>query len=100
MKNHRLFVGNLPFGVGEQQIEEVFERCGSVVEVTIPKDRTSGEQRGFAFVTMASAADAKHAAEQLEGVELGGRKLRVQEAESKPQRERNGYERTGGRGRR
>src|SRR5262245_3589722 len=97
MNSPRLFVGNLPFDTSEDHIREMFESCGAAVEVTLPKDRESGRSRGFAFVTMGSTSDAQKAAQQLDGSELGGRSLRVNEAEAR--RERSG-ERGGGRQRR
>jgi RNA recognition motif-containing protein len=98
MNSARLYVGNLPFGVSEQSLREAFEQHGSVVEVAIVKDRETGQPRGFGFVTMGSPNDAKNAAAKLDGAELGGRALRVNEAEARPSRD--GYGRTGGRNRR
>jgi cold-inducible RNA-binding protein len=98
MKTPRLFVGNLSFSVTEEQLTKLFGEHGEVSEVAIPKDREAGTPRGFAFVTMANAQQAEAAASKINGIDLDGRTIRVSEAESKP-RERNGYARTGGRGR-
>jgi cold-inducible RNA-binding protein len=97
MNSPRLFVGNLPFDTSEEHLHSMFGQCGEVVEVTILKDRDTGRSRGFGFVTMGNENEAKSAVEQLDGTDLGGRALRVNEAEAR--RDRNGPPARGGRNR-
>ena len=93
----RLYVGNLPFDVDEAQLRGLFEKDGrQVSEVKIIMDRDTGRPRGFAFVEMGSQADASSAISALNGTEVGGRALTVNEArESAPNRGGGGF----GRGR-
>ena len=92
----RLFVGNLPFSADEQQIRELFERNDLVVEdVKLITDRDTGRPRGFGFVEMGSNEDADKAIQALNGYEMDGRQLNVNEA-----RERSGGGGGGGGGRR
>ena len=75
----KLYVGNLPFSTTEEELREVFEKHGTVESVNVITDRETGRPRGFAFIEMdASGADA--AKEALDGHELGGRNIRVDEA--------------------
>lgn len=76
----RLFVGNLPFGTAEADLRRHFEACGNVGYVRIPVKPENGEQKGFAFVEMTSNGEVAIA--HLNGVEFGGRALRISEAES------------------
>lgn len=77
----RLYVGNLPFDVDESQLRPLFQEGGrGVTEVKMVVDRETGRPRGFAFVEMASQADAQAAISALNGRELGGRALTVNEA--------------------
>ena len=80
----RLFVGNLSFQTTEDELREMFERDGrSVVEVKIITDRETGRPRGFGFVEMGSEGDAQSAVEACNEQELGGRQLRVNEAQER-----------------
>jgi cold-inducible RNA-binding protein len=89
----RLFVGNLPFSAEEQQIRELFERNDLVVEdVKLITDRDTGRPRGFGFVEMGNSEDADKAIQALNGYEMDGRQLNVNEA-----RERSGGGGGGGR---
>jgi RNA recognition motif-containing protein len=75
----KLYVGNLPFSTTEEELRDLFGQHGSVESVNVITDRETGRARGFAFVEMdASAADA--AMRALDGSQLGGRSLRVNEA--------------------
>jgi len=75
----KLFVGNLPFSAREDEVRELFEQHGAVHSVRLINDRETGRPRGFGFVEMdVEAADA--AMEALNGHDLGGRALRVNEA--------------------
>jgi len=76
----KLFVGNLSFDTTSDQLRDLFGEVGEVVNVTVPTDRDTGRARGFAFVELATSAAAAAAAEKLDGYELDGRALRVNEA--------------------
>lgn len=80
MSNSKLYVGNLSFDLDERAIREAFEQCGAVTEVYVASDKMTGRPRGFAFVTMGSAEEAKAAISKLHGKELAGRALTVNEA--------------------
>lgn len=84
---NRLYVGNLPYEVTEQELRSMFEADGrSVQEVFIPTDRASGRPRGFAFVTLGSDDEARGAVESLNGKELQGRALTISEARERAPR--------------
>jgi RNA recognition motif-containing protein len=84
----KLYVGNLSFSSTEEDIRDAFSGDGrTVAEVKVIMDRDTGRPRGFAFVEMASDADAKAAIAALDGKDLGGRTIRVAEAQD---RERGG----------
>jgi RNA recognition motif-containing protein len=82
----RLYVGNLSFSSTSETVREAFARIGEVTDVHIVTDRTSGQSRGFGFVTMGTPAEAQKAIETMNGANLDGRPLRVNEAEERPQR--------------
>lgn len=96
----RLYVGNLPFDTDETQLRTLFSEGGrQVTEVKIITDRDTGRPRGFAFVEMGSQADAEAAVSSLNGKEVGGRALTVNEArEQAPRRGGGGFGGGGGRG--
>lgn len=80
----RLYVGNLPYNADEAMLKEAFGQEGRVVaSVHIVMDRETGRPRGFAFVEMATDADAQKALAVMDGAEFGGRNLRVNEAEDR-----------------
>lgn len=81
---NKLFVGNLSFGTTQADLEAAFAAAGEVREVAIPVDRTTGQPRGFAFVTMANAEATANAIAQLNGATLDGRQIRVDEAQERP----------------
>ena len=81
--SQKLYVGNLPYEVGETELQELFTRAGSVKSVSVMRDQTTGRARGFAFVEMGSDEEAQTAINQINGVELGGRALTVNEARPK-----------------
>lgn len=83
MKN--IFVGNLDFAATESSIRTLFERYGSVERVSLVTDRDTGRSRGFAFVEMADATEADRAISELNGTDLDGRALNINEARPKPQ---------------
>jgi cold-inducible RNA-binding protein len=79
----RLYVGNLSHDTTEEALRAAFAQQGEVTEVHVVEDRYTGRCRGFAFVTMASAEQAKAAAQKMNGATLEGRVLRVSEAEAR-----------------
>jgi RNA recognition motif-containing protein len=79
----KIYVGNLPFTATEDQVRALFAAHGTVESVALPNDRETGRPRGFGFVEM-SQADAARAIQAVNGKELGGRALRVNEAQDKP----------------
>ena len=76
----KVFVGNLSFDTTREELEALFAPIGEISDVIVPLDRDSGSPRDFAFVTYASGDSAAQAIQKLDGVELGGRNLRVNEA--------------------
>ena len=76
----KLYVGNLPFSVTESDLRQAFEAHGQVTSATIVMDRETGRPRGFGFIEMASDDEARAAIEQMNGANLGGRNLTVNEA--------------------
>ena len=91
----KLYVGNLPFQTTEEDLSDIFSQAGNVESVRIITDRDTGRSRGFGFVEMGDE-DADKAIEQLNGTEMGGRPLTVNEA--RPQVNRGGGGGGGGRG--
>jgi len=79
----KLFVGNIEWGATEDDLMELFGQYGEVQEAIIIKDRMSGRSKGFGFVTFAEDADADKAMEALNGKDLNGRELVVNEARKK-----------------
>jgi RNA recognition motif-containing protein len=94
--NTKLFVGNLSFNTTENYLQDAFAAHGTVVEANLMVDRASGRPRGFAFVTMSSAEEAQRAIDALNGANLDGRNLTVNEARPREERAGGGG---GGRGR-
>ncbi len=84
MKN--IFVGNLDFGVREEAIRSLFETYGAVERVSIMTDRETGRSRGFAFVEMTNEGEAERAISGLNGKDVSGRALNVNEARPKADR--------------
>ena len=97
MSNSKLYVGNLSFKTTEDELRSAFGQFGSVTDVYVAMDKMTGRPRGFAFVTMGTADEAKTAAEKMNGVDLGGRQLTVNEARPKEERS-GGFGGGGGRG--
>lgn len=97
MKN--IFVGNLSFGTTEGAVRSMFENYGTVGRVSIVTDRDTGQARGFAFVEMSDDAEGEKAIAALNGHDLDGRALNVNEARPKEDRGGGGYKpRSGGGG--
>lgn len=80
----KIYVGNLPFSSTEGDLRSLFARHGDVASVNVIMDRETGRARGFAFVEMAQEDSAREAIRSLDGTDLDGRSLRVNEAEDKP----------------
>ena len=95
----RLYVGNLPFSATEQDLEELFSQSGQVDSANVVTDRDTGRSRGFGFVEMETQEAADAAIQALNGYELSGRALTVNEARPKENRSpRGGFGGGGGRG--
>jgi RNA recognition motif-containing protein len=99
MSNSKLYVGNLSFKTTEDELRSAFGQFGSVTDVYVAMDKMTGRPRGFAFVTMGTAEEAKAAAEKMNGTDLGGRQLTVNEARPKEERPGGGFGGGGGGGR-
>ena len=94
----KIYVGNLPFSADEAQVRALFAQHGTVDSVSLINDRETGRPRGFGFVEMPSA-DAARAIQALNGQDMGGRPLKVNEAQDKPRGGgggRGGYDGGGG----
>ena len=85
--NNRLFVGNLPFRMSREELEDLFGQAGSVISVHIPTDRETGRPRGFGFVQMQDAEEIERAINMFNGYSVDGRALVVNQA--RPRQERN-----------
>jgi cold-inducible RNA-binding protein len=92
-----IFVGNLSFNTNEEELRQLFEPHGQVDRVSIMTDRDTGRSRGFGFVEMASNEDGEKAIAALNGSQVGGRTINVNEA--RPKTERSGGGGGGGGGR-
>ncbi len=90
----KLYVGNLSFSSTEADLTQLFERHGTVESVNVITDRETGRARGFAFVEMAEASAAGDAIRALDGSDLGGRNIKVNEAQDR--RDGGGGNRGGG----
>lgn len=82
----KMYVGNLSFDTTKNELESLFSEHGSVTDVHIPMDRESGQPRGFAFVTMDSKSAMNAAMSAINGKDVGGRTLKVNEAQAREER--------------
>ncbi|MGQ0735635.1 MAG: RNA recognition motif domain-containing protein [Acidobacteriota bacterium] len=87
----KLFVGNLPYEMGETELQELFVKAGAVESVAVMRDQATGRARGFAFVEMSTDEEAQNAIRQLNDLQVGGRNLTVNEARPKPARSSGGF---------
>lgn len=94
----KLYVGNLSFQTQEDELRSTFSQYGEVIDVRIMTDRDTGRSRGFGFVEMADAGAAESAINAMNGAELDGRSLRVNEARPQENRGSGGGGGGGGRG--
>lgn len=98
----KLYVGNLSFDTSGSDLEQLFGEIGTVESATVIEDRDTGRSRGFGFIEMSNKEEAEQAIEQLNGREVDGRELKVNEAKPRENRGggggRGGYGGGGGRG--
>jgi RNA recognition motif-containing protein len=80
---NKLFVGNLSWDTTDESLKEHFSQAGTVVEAVVIRDRMNNRSKGFGFVTMETEEEAQAAIEQLDGKELDGRQIKVDEAKPK-----------------
>ena len=92
----KLYVGNLSFQTSSQELEELFATIGTVESATVVEDRETGRSRGFGFVEMSSQEEGEKAIAELNGQEVSGREIKVNEA--KPREDRGGRGGGGGYG--
>lgn len=83
---NKLFVGNLSWGTTSQSLQQAFEQFGTVTDAVVISDRDTGRSRGFGFVTFENDADAESAMQEMDGKDLDGRPIRVNEAQEKKPR--------------
>jgi len=86
----KLFVGGLSWGTTDETLSAAFEPYGEILEATVVVDRDTGRSRGFGFVSLADEDAAQRAIEEMDGKELDGRNIRVNEAHDKPRGGRGG----------
>ncbi len=97
----RIYVGGLPYSATDQDLENLFAAHGTVTSASVITDKYTGQAKGFGFVEMSTDAEARTAINALNGTEMGGRSLTVNEAKPREERPRNsgGYGGGGGRDR-
>lgn len=84
----KIFVAGLPYDLDDAELEEIFEKFGPVVSAKVALDKETGKSKGFAFVEMKNAEDAKEAIESLNDISLGKKPLVVKPAEERPSNNR------------
>lgn len=92
----KLFVAGLPYDLDDAELMEIFEKFGSVVSARVAMDKDTGKSKGFGFVEMENAEEARDAIENLKDISLGKKPLVVKEADSKPGPSAGGGYRAGG----
>ena len=90
MNSNKLYVGGLPYEVTNDRLQELFSAHGTVESASVITDRETGRSRGFGFVEMSSQEEAQQAIDKLNGTDLEGRSLTVNEAKPKEQRSGGG----------
>ena len=85
-----IYVGNLPYEVTDSDLQKLFEQHGQVESARVVMDRDTGRAKGFGFVTMNSKAEAEAAISAINGMDMNGRALRVNESQPKPRDSRGG----------
>ena len=97
---NKLYVGGLPYSVTDARLQEIFSSHGAVESARVISDKFTGQSRGFGFVEMSSGSEAQRAIESLNGTQLDGRTLTVNEAKPMARRDNGGGgDRDGGRNR-
>ena len=81
----KIYVGNLSFSVTSAELEQMFAAYGTVASATVITDRSTGQSKGFGFVEMSSSTEAQAAIDALNGKDMGGRALTVNEARPRPE---------------
>src|SRR5579863_4253022 len=94
----RLYVGNLPFDLSEDQLHELFSAAGQVASTKLITDFNTGRSRGFGFVEMKTEEEAQAAIDKMNKSKVGDREIVVNEARPRPERSAGGGNRGGGRG--
>lgn len=89
--NSKLYVGNLSFTTTEAGLRDAFSPFGNVTDIYVASDRETGRPRGFAFVTYATAAESQEATHRMNGADLDGRALTVNEAKPKEEMGSGGF---------
>ena len=80
----KVFVGGLNWNTNDESLRSAFTKCGNIDEATVVIDRATGKSRGFGFVSFSDPAGAQKAIAEMNGMELDGRSIKVNEAEDKP----------------
>ena len=86
----KLYVGNLAYSVGEDDLQQAFSACGEVDSVNLITDRDTGRSKGFGFVEMSSNSEAQKAIQELNGASLDNREIKVNEAKPRERRDNRG----------
>ncbi|MBI2360227.1 MAG: RNA-binding protein [Deltaproteobacteria bacterium] len=94
--SNKLYIGGLPYSVTEGQLQEIFAAHGTVESARVIADKFTGQSRGFGFVEMGSSSEAQKAIDALNGAQLEGRTLVVNEARPQEKRNGGGMSRSGG----
>lgn len=85
-----IYIGNLPFNLGEEDLREIFEEYGEVASSKIISDKFTGRSKGFGFIEMESAEEANKAIQELNNAEVGGRNIKVNESKPREEGDRRG----------
>ena len=93
----KIYVGNMPFSMGEESLQQIFSEFGEIASVNVIMDRETNRPRGFAFIEMEDDASARKAISALSGREVDGRSLKVNEARPRKNSDRGGRRGGGGR---
>ena len=93
-----IYVGNLPFNLGEEDLKEIFEEYGEVTSAKIIADKSSGRSKGFGFVEMSNDDEANNSIKELNNAEVSGRNIKVNESKPRENDNRGGGDRRGGGG--
>jgi RNA recognition motif-containing protein len=86
----KLFVGGLPYSTQQEEVEQLFSQCGQVLSATIVRDKFTNQSRGFGFVEMSTEEEAAEAINRLNGTQMGGRTIVVNESRPKEMRSNSG----------